>query len=197
MIEHKNYLIHESSYADEGSVIGRGTKIWHFSHIMSGAIIGEGCVIGQSVTIENKAVVGNRVKIQNNVSVYGMVTVEDDVFLGPSMVFTNDLNPRAPYPKKGEWIPTRVKRGASIGANATIVCGVTVGLWAFVGAGAVVTRDVPDFAIVTGNPSKIAGYMCECGAKMRGIKPPIETESDYMCRCGRKYRASKEGVSAL
>lgn len=194
-MDEKKYFVHESSYVDDGAQIGEGTKIWHFSHIMSGAKIGKDCTIGQSVTVENRAVVGNRVKIQNNVSVYGMVEIEDDVFLGPSMVFTNDLNPRAPYPKHGNWIPTKVKRGASIGANATIVCGVTIGRWAFVGAGAVVTRDVPDYAIVVGNPAKIVGYMCECGFKMRGIKHPIEKETEYVCsNCGKKYRIKKEGV---
>ena len=194
-MEEKKYFVHESSFADDGCEIGENTKIWHFSHIMSGAKIGKNCVIGQSVTVEGRAVVGSGVKIQNNVSVYGMVTVEDDVFLGPSMVFTNDLNPRAPYPKHGEWVPTLVKRGASIGANATIVCGIEIGRWAFVGAGSVVTRSVPDYAIVAGNPARILGYMCECGYKMRNIKHPVENQTEYKCqKCGRKYEISPSGV---
>jgi len=195
MMEEKKYFVHESSYADEGAEIGSGTKIWHFSHIMNGAKIGKDCVIGQSVTVEKRAVLGDRVKVQNNVSVYGLVTVEEDVFLGPSMVFTNDLNPRAPYPKHGEWVPTLVKRGASIGANATIVCGITIGEWAFIGAGSVVTRDVPDYAIVTGNPARIAGYMCECGIKIRGVKILPDETISYSCpKCGREYSICREGV---
>ena len=191
----KTYFVHESSYVDEGAIVGKGTKIWHFSHIMRGAIIGENCTIGQSVTVENKAFVGNRVKIQNNVSVYGMVTVEDDVFLGPSMVFTNDLNPRALYPKHGEWVPTFVKRGCTIGANATILCGTTLGYWSFVGAGSVVTMNIPDYAIVAGNPARIVGYMCECGYKMRKIKYPITERTEYVChKCNRIYEISEEGV---
>ena len=194
-MEEKKYFVHESSFADDGCEIGENTKIWHFSHIMSGAKIGKNCVIGQSVTVEGRAVVGSGVKIQNNVSVYGKVTVEDDVFLGPSMVFTNDLNPRAPYPKHGEWVPTLVKRGASIGANATIVCGIEIGRWAFVGAGSVVTRSVPDYAIAAGNPAKILGYMCECGYKMRNIKHPVENQTEYNCqKCGRTYEISPSGV---
>ncbi|HAV92504.1 TPA: N-acetyltransferase [candidate division WOR-3 bacterium] len=189
------YFVHQSSYVDKGAKIGEGTKIWHFSHIMQGAVIGKNCIIGQSVTVENRAVVGDRVKIQNNVSVYGLVTVEDDVFLGPSMVFTNDLNPRAPYPKHGEWVPTLVKKGASIGANATIVCGITIGKWAFIGAGAVVTKNVPDYFIAVGNPAKIVGYMCECGYKMRNIKHPVESKTEYKCqKCGRIYEISLSGV---
>ncbi|MGE3062159.1 MAG: acyltransferase [bacterium] len=191
----KKYFVHESSYVDDGAEVGDGTKIWHFSHILSGAKIGKMCVIGQSVTVENRAVVGERVKIQNNVSIYGMVTVEDDVFLGPSMVFTNDLNPRAPYPKHGDWVATLVRRGASIGANATIVCGTTIGMWAFVGAGSVVTKDVPDFAVVVGNPARIVGYMCECGEKMKNKFDISSYESSYRCfKCGRVYEKTREGV---
>lgn len=188
----REYFIHESSYADEGATIGKGTKIWHFSHIMSGAVIGENCSIGQSCTVENRAVLGNRVKMQNNISVYGMVEIEDDVFLGPSMVFTNDVNPRAPFPKKGQWVPTKVKRGASIGANATIVCGVTIGQWALIGAGAVVTKNIPDYAIVKGVPGEVTGYVCKCGEKMEGIKPG-ESRA-YTCSCGRQYSIDKNGV---
>ncbi len=186
-MENKKYFVHESSYIDEGAEIGEGTKIWHFSHIMPGAKIGKNCTIGQSCTVENMAIIGNGVKIQNNVSVYGKVTIEDDVFLGPSMVFTNDLNPRAPFPKHGMWVPTLVKKGASIGANATIICGNVIGKWAFIGAGTVVNIHVPDYAIVVGNPCKIIGYMCECGKKMRNIKPG-DTIEKYTCKCGRSYK---------
>lgn len=191
-MKEKDFFIHESSYADEGAQIGKGTKIWHFSHIMNGAVIGEHCSIGQSCTVENRAKLGNRVKMQNNISVYGMVEIEDDVFLGPSMVFTNDINPRAPFPKKGEWIPTRVKKGASIGANATIVCGITIGQWALVGAGAVVTKDIPDYAIARGVPACITGYVCKCGEKMQDVKPGDNKE--YICSCGRKYNINRNGV---
>ncbi|MDD3802824.1 MAG: acyltransferase [bacterium] len=191
----EKYFVHESSFVDEGALVGEGTKIWHFSHIMSGAKIGKGCVIGQSVTVENRAVIGDRVKVQNNVSVYGLVTVEDDVFLGPSMVFTNDLNPRALYPKNGEWIPTLVKRGASIGANATIVCGITIGEWAFVGAGSVVTKNVPAFAVVAGNPAKLIGYMCKCGEKMKNKFGMSNENEEYKClKCGRFYQKTEHGV---
>lgn len=190
----KTYFIHESSYVDEGAKIGRGTKIWHFSHIMSGAVIGENCSIGQSCTVENRAVLGNRVKVQNNISVYGMVEIADDVFLGPSMVFTNDINPRAPFPKKGNWMPTKVMQGASIGANATILCGITIGKWALVGAGAVVTKDIPDYAVVMGNPARVSGYVCKCGKKMEGIDHN-HTQSEYHCECGRKYSINDNGVT--
>lgn len=189
----KDFFIHESSYADEGSVIGAGTKIWHFTHIMKGAVIGKDCVIGQSCTVENGAVLGSRVKVQNNVSVYGKVTVEDDVFLGPSMVFTNDINPRAPYPKNGDWIPTLVRKGASIGANATILCGTVIGQWSFIGAGSVVTKDVPDYAVLAGNPARMRGYMCECGIKMDTMKNGAPDNTEYKCKCGRKY-IMKQGV---
>jgi len=193
-MDDKKYFVHESSYVDEGAEIGEGTKIWHFSHILPGAKIGKNCVIGQSCTVEGRAVVGNGVKLQNNISVYGLVEIEDDVFLGPSMVFTNDLNPRAPYPKHGEWVPTKIRQGASIGANATIVCGVTIGRWAFIGAGAVVTKDVPDYALVVGNPARITGYMCECGLKLGKIKNLAEEENSISCSCGRNYKYSIRGV---
>lgn len=183
----KEYFIHESSYIDEGAKVGKGTRIWHFTHILKGAVIGEDCTIGQSCTVENGAVLGNRVKIQNNVSVYGKVTVEDDVFLGPSMVFTNDINPRAPYPKHGDWVPTLVRHGASIGANATIVCGITIGRWAFIGAGSVVTKNVPDYAIAFGSPAVVHGYMCECGEKMTDMNTDSKEGHSYKCKCGRSY----------
>lgn len=156
-------FIHPSSYADEGSIIGNGTSIWHFCHIMSGAQIGENCNIGQNVFIAQGVLVGNRVKIQNNVSLYTGVHCEDDVFLGPSMVFTNVINPRSAVNRKNEYLPTIIRRGASIGANATLVCGNEIGAFAFVAAGAVVTKPVPDFALVAGVPARIIGWMSESG----------------------------------
>ena len=162
----KNYFVHESCYVDEPCEIGAGTKIWHFSHVMSGSKIGRRCNIGQNVVISPQVRIGDNCKIQNNVSVYTGVELEDDVFCGPSMVFTNVINPRSHVSRKEEYRRTLVRKGASIGANATIVCGHTVGQYAFVGAGAVVTRDVPDYAMVVGNPSRIVGWMCQCGVKL-------------------------------
>jgi UDP-2-acetamido-3-amino-2,3-dideoxy-glucuronate N-acetyltransferase len=159
-----SYFVHESSYIDENVQIGDDTKVWHFCHVQSGAVIGEKCSIGQNVNISNNVKIGNQVKIQNNVSVYEGVTIEDGVFLGPSCVFTNDLTPRARYPKGHEgYLPTLVKEGASIGANATIVCGHTIGKCAMVAAGAVVTKDVPDYCLVAGVPSRIIGKVDEQG----------------------------------
>ncbi len=181
-----DYFVHESSYVDEGSDIGKGTKIWHFSHIMTGAKIGKVCSIGQNVNIGSKAVIGNGVKLQNNISVYDRVVIEDDVFCGPSCVFTNVINPRAFVERKTEYKETRVKKGASIGANATIVCGVTLGRFCFVGAGAVVTKDVPDFALVYGSPAKIHGWVCECGEKL---------EDNFRCSiCGKQYTGNDNGI---
>jgi len=162
----KDYFIHESSYIDQPCEIGDGTKIWHFSHIMSGCIIGQSCNIGQNVVVSPGVVLGNGVKIQNNVSVYSGVTCEDDVFLGPSMVFTNVINPRAFIERKSEFKPTLIKKGASIGANATIVCGNTIGCFAMIGAGSVISNDVPDYALVYGNPARIRGWVCRCGEKL-------------------------------
>jgi UDP-2-acetamido-3-amino-2,3-dideoxy-glucuronate N-acetyltransferase len=159
------YFVHESSYVDEGAEIGEGTKIWHFCHIMGGAKIGRQCSIGQNVNISSRAVIGDGVKIQNNVSVYDDVIIEDDVFCGPSCVFTNVINPRAFIERKHEYRKTVVKKGASIGANATIVCGVTIGEYALVGAGSVVTRDVPAYALVYGSPARIHGRVDEDGGK--------------------------------
>src|SRR6056297_2553508 len=161
-----NYFVHESSYVDNGAQVGEGTKVWHFSHVMGGAKIGAKCSIGQNVNIGAKAVVGNGVKIQNNVSVYDDVVLEDDVFCGPSCVFTNVINPRAFVERKDEYKQTLVKRGASIGANATIVCGATLGRYCFVGAGSVVTKDVLDHALVYGSPARHNGWVCKCGVKL-------------------------------
>ncbi len=159
-----DYFVHESSYIDDGVEIGKGTKIWHFCHIQMGAVIGENCSLGQNVNISSHVRVGNGVKIQNNVSVYEGVEIEDEVFLGPSCVFTNDLTPRAKYPKgKKNYKKTIVKKGASIGANATIVCGNTIGSYAMVAAGAVVTKNVPEYVLVAGNPAKVIGKVDERG----------------------------------
>jgi len=162
----RNCFIHESSYVDEPCLIGDHSKIWHFSHVMANCTIGEKCNIGQNVVISPHVVLGNNVKIQNNVSVYTGVVCEDDVFLGPSCVFTNVINPRSHVSRRDEYKTTLVKQGASIGANATIVCGNTIGRFALIGAGAVVTKDVPDYALIVGNPGRIAGWVCECGEKL-------------------------------
>lgn len=167
MINKENdYFVHESSYIDEGCSIGNGTRIWHFCHIMSGCRIGSGCNIGQNVVISPGVSLGNNVKIQNNVSVYTGVICEDDVFLGPSCVFTNVTNPRSAVNRKGQYKETRIGRGATIGANATIVCGHNIGKYAFIGAGAVVTKDVPDYALVVGNPAVRRGWMSEYGCRL-------------------------------
>jgi UDP-2-acetamido-3-amino-2,3-dideoxy-glucuronate N-acetyltransferase len=180
-----HYHAHESAYVDEGSSIGEGTKIWHFCHIMSGAVIGERCNIGQNVVISPDVTLGNNVKVQNNVSIYTGVTLDDDVFCGPSMVFTNVVNPRSHVVRKNEYRRTHVGRGASLGANCTIVCGHDIGKFAFVGAGAVVTKSVPDYALVVGNPGRIAGWMCECGIKLAaGAQRP---EHARCAACGAEY----------
>jgi UDP-2-acetamido-3-amino-2,3-dideoxy-glucuronate N-acetyltransferase len=162
----KQYFIHESSYADEGAEIGEGTKIWHFCHIMGGAKIGKKCSIGQNVNIGSHAIIGDGVKIQNNVSVYDDVIIEDDVFCGPSCVFTNVINPRAFVERKHEYKKTVVKKGASIGANATIVCGVTIGEYALIGAGSVITKDIPDYSLAYGNPARLRGKVDKNGEKV-------------------------------
>jgi UDP-2-acetamido-3-amino-2,3-dideoxy-glucuronate N-acetyltransferase len=183
------YFVHESSFVDAGAEIGVGTKIWHFSHVMTGARIGLACNIGQNVVISPEVVIGNNVKIQNNVSVYTGVILEDDVFCGPSMVFTNVSNPRSHVSRKHEYQQTLVKRGASLGANCTVVCGHTIGRYAFVGAGAVVTKDVPDYALVVGNPGRVAGWMCQCGVKL--ASGAIFPERTRCSSCGLEYRGGQ------
>ena len=165
-MEHPEYFVHESSYVDEPCSIGRGTKVWHFSHVMKNARIGTDCNIGQNVVISPDVTIGNNVKIQNNVSVYTGCILEDDVFCGPSMVFTNVMNPRSHVARKDEYRTTIVRKGASLGANSTVVCGTTIGRYAFVGAGSVVTRDIPDYALVYGNPARQRGWMCACGVAL-------------------------------
>lgn len=190
-----DYYVHPSSYIDEGCEIGAGTKIWHFTHVMPGAKIGRRCNIGQNVVVSPDVVIGDNVKIQNNVSVYTGVILEDDVFCGPSMVFTNVVNPRSHVSRKDEYRPTLVQRGASLGANCTIVCGHTVGAFAFIGAGAVVTKDVPAHALVVGNPGRVTGWVCECGVKLAaGATPPAEAACDA---CGARYRADGGGLSRV
>ncbi len=162
----QEYFLHESSYVDKGCDIGAGTQIWHFSHILKGSKIGKNCKIGQNVVIGPNVTIGNGCKIQNNISIYEGVTLEDEVFCGPSMVFTNVFNPRSAIPRKSELRPILVKKGATIGANATIICGNTIGKYAFIGAGAVITKDVPDYALIIGNPGRIEGWMCKCGVKL-------------------------------
>src|SRR5436190_11106588 len=160
------YFVHESSYVDEGARIGKGTKIWHFSHVMPGAVIGERCNLGQNVVVMPGTRLGDNVKVQNNVSIYEGVELEDDVFCGPSCVFTNVMNPRSHVPRKNEYRRTLVRRGSSIGANATIVCGVTLGEYAFIGAGAVVISDVPAYGLMVGVPARRVGWMCQCGGRL-------------------------------
>lgn len=188
------YFVHESSYVDEGAQIGEGTSIWHFCHVFKNAIIGKNCKIGQNVVIHPTAVIGNNVKIQNNVSLYDGVILEDDVFCGPSCVFTNIFNPRSAFPRNSAdfYRKTLVKKGASIGANATIVCGVTIGRCAFIGAGSVVTKDVGDYELFYGVPARRQGWMCACGEKLKFRK------TDAICKiCNRKYQKSKNVVRPI
>lgn len=193
----KDYFVHESSYIDEPVCIGKGTKIWHFCHIMSGAQIGENCVLGQNVFIGKDVKIGNNVHLQNNVSVYTKVTLEDDVFCGPSMVFTNVINPRSAIRRDlSEYLPTLVKCGAAIGANATIVCGVTIGEYAFIGAGAVVTKNVPDYALFYGNPAKLTGWMCQCGVKLNFTMEPKACKACCSI-CKRPYILENNGVRLI
>lgn len=187
-----DYFVHESSYIDENCEIGSGTKIWHFSHVQKGAIIGSDCVLGQNVNVGNNVKIGSFCKIQNNVSIYEGVELEDYVFCGPSMVFTNVLNPRCKYPQHGSehYNKTLVKEGASIGANATIVCGITIGCHAFIAAGAVVTKDVPDYALMVGVPAKINGWVSEAGRRLE-----FDEDGNAYCeKSGKKYHLIKDHV---
>jgi UDP-2-acetamido-3-amino-2,3-dideoxy-glucuronate N-acetyltransferase len=186
-----NYFVHESSYVDDGAEIGAGTRIWHFCHVMRGARIGQQCILGQNVNVDGGVLIGNNVKIQNNVSVYSGIAIEDDVFLGPSCVLTNVTNPRSQINRHKLYEKTLLRRGCTIGANATILCGVTIGRYAFVAAGSVVTRDVPDYALVIGNPARQKGWMSRHGHR---IDPP---DSTGMMRCPESrlcYRETTPGV---
>jgi len=179
MTDQKLFFSHESAIIDEGAIIGNGTKIWHFCHVMSGARIGNNCTLGQNVYVGGNACIGNNVKIQNNVSVYDSVEIDDDVFCGPSCVFTNVINPRATLNRKAEFLKTKVEKGVTIGANATIVCGVTLGKFSFIGAGAVVSKDVKPFALVTGVPARQTGWVSHSGVRLN---------EDLVCpETGRKY----------
>ena len=184
----RDYFVHESSYVDDGAVIGAGTKIWHFSHVLAGAVIGERCNLGQNVVVMSGTRLGRNVKIQNNVSIYEGVELEDDVFCGPSMVFTNVVNPRSHVSRKHEYKRTLVKRGATIGANATVVCGVTLGEFAFVAAGAVVTRDVLAYALVAGVPARRIGWMCQCGERLP------DSGVGTCAVCGTEYGRAGNGI---
>jgi UDP-2-acetamido-3-amino-2,3-dideoxy-glucuronate N-acetyltransferase len=195
VIDQRNkFFVHESSYVDEPSSIGDGTKIWHFSHVMPGCEIGTNCNIGQNVVIGPRVRIGNRVKIQNNVSVYEGVEIEDEVFCGPSMVFTNVYTPRSGTPRNtaDDYRKTIVKKGASIGANATVVCGNTVGEYAFVGAGSVVTKDVPAYGMVYGNPARLHGYACECGARLT-----MEDDRAHCRDCSRTFERRNGAVRRI
>jgi UDP-2-acetamido-3-amino-2,3-dideoxy-glucuronate N-acetyltransferase len=186
-----NYFVHESSYADEGAEIGKGTKIWHFSHILSGAKIGEHCSIGQNASIAGGTIIGNRVKVQNNVSIYEGTVIEDDVFLGPSCVLTNVTNPRSQVVRKALYEKTLIRRGASIGANATVVCGITIGRYAFIAAGAVIARDVPDYALMIGVPARQKGWMSRHGHALKDPGP----DGIYTCpESGLRYKEAEPGI---
>ncbi len=183
-----NYFAHETACIDKGAEIGPGTKIWHFCHIMPGSRIGNNCNLGQNVVVSPKCIIGNNVKIQNNVSVYTGVVLEDDVFCGPSMVFTNVINPRSHVERKSEYRQTLVRKGATIGANATVICGYTLGRYCFIGAGAVVTSDVPDYALIVGNPGRLRGFVCRCGEKLT-IRVDGGDVIEVACRsCGSRFR---------
>ena len=188
----KKYFVHPTSIVAEAAEIGEGTKIWHFTHVMSGARIGENCIIGQNVFIASGAILGNNIKVQNNVSVFDGVILEDDVFCGPSMVFTNVFNPRSFISRKKEFRKTLVRKGATVGANVTIVCGNTVGQYAFIGAGSVVTKDVPDYALVYGNPGKVKGWVCQCAEEIRF------RSGRAVCKaCGKTYSKDRIGIKLI
>jgi UDP-2-acetamido-3-amino-2,3-dideoxy-glucuronate N-acetyltransferase len=190
------YFVHETAVVDEPCQIGEGTKIWHFSHVQENARIGKGCSFGQNVLVGPGVTVGDDVRVQNNVSIYAGVTLEDHVFVGPSAVFTNIRTPRCEFPRKDALVSTRVRRGASLGANCTIVCGTTVGRYALVGAGAVVTRDVPDHALVVGNPARVVGWACACGLRLEAAAQ--DAEADFSCaECARRYRSVETGLQLL
>jgi len=186
------YFVHETAIVDDGAEIGEESRIWHWTHVCAGARIGRGCSLGQNVFVGNRVVIGNNVKIQNNVSVYDNVTLEDDVFCGPSMVFTNVYNPRSAVPRKDEYRDTLVRRGATLGANCTVVCGVTIGQYAFIGAGAVVNRDVPDYALMVGVPARQIGWMSEYGEQ---LDLPLRGEGRARCpHTGAEYRLENDKV---
>jgi UDP-2-acetamido-3-amino-2,3-dideoxy-glucuronate N-acetyltransferase len=189
----REYFAHETAVIDEGCKIGRGTKIWHFSHIMTGSEVGENCNIGQNVVVSPGVKLGRNVKVQNNVSIYTGVICEDDVFLGPSMVFTNIINPRSTIIRKDSYVPTLVEKGASIGANSTIICGNTIGRFSFIGAGAVVTKDVKPYALVVGNPARQTGWMSEYGHKLK-----FDENGIAVCpESGEKYRIQDGTVTKI
>jgi UDP-2-acetamido-3-amino-2,3-dideoxy-glucuronate N-acetyltransferase len=186
-----NAFVHESAYVDDGAQIGADTKVWHFCHVLGGAVIGDRCSLGQNVVVMNGVKIGNNVKIQNNVSVYEGVELSDDVFCGPSMVFTNVLNPRSHVSRRNEYRKTRVGRGATIGANATVVCGVTIGEYAFVGAGSVIIRNVPAYALMVGVPARKIGWMCQCGERLSDMDPT-------KCKvCGTHYHLEGDELKRL
>lgn len=194
-MKNRNFFVHESSYIDDDVEIGDGTKIWHFSHIQSGARIGKSCSLGQNVNVGNRVKIGDNVKIQNNVSIYEGVELEDFVFCGPSMVFTNIINPRSEFPQRGSefYKKTLVKKSASLGANSTIICGIIVGEYAFIAAGAVVTGDVCDYALMAGVPARVIGWMCKCATKLNLTDKSDSSEKAVCSKCGRRYQ--KTGVS--
>lgn len=194
MSDDSSFFVHESSYADEGCDIGEGSRIWHFSHVMSGARIGRNCNLGQNVLVSDGCTLGDNVKVQNNVSIYTGVHMEDDVFCGPSCVFTNVINPRSHVSRKDEYRETRVCRGATIGANSTIVCGVTLGEFCFIAAGAVVTKDVHPYSLVMGNPARVRGYRCRCGEALSFSVQQSTIQSDQCKVCGTSYTKTSDQV---